>query len=60
MHCSPRSIFADLDMAFMYSKTIPEINSRTNIMFKAVLKGYQIDNFNNTPCIISSMGDTAC
>ena len=65
MLCSPISIFFCLDIAFMYSKTIFEISSRDNVFFKAVLTGYQIDNVNMitmkcTPCIISSIGDTAC
>ena len=42
---SPISIFVGLDIAFMNSKTIPEISSRTNILFKAVLLCYQIGNF---------------
>ena len=57
--------FAGPDITFMYSKTIIEIGSRTNILFKKVLPGYQIDNVHtitmrDTPCIISSVGDTAC
>ena len=51
-------------MTFMYSKTILEISNRTNILFKTVLTGYQIDNvitipMKNPRCIISSIGDTA-
>ena len=48
------------------TKTIFETSSRTNILSKAVLTGYQIDNVNtaiimkDTPCIISSIGDAAC
>ena len=58
-------IFVGLDMTFMYSKTILEISSRTNILFKTVLTGYQIDNvititMKDPPCVISSIGDTAC
>ena len=49
----------------MYSKTILEINNRTNVLFKAVLTDYQIDNVNtvtikDSPHIISSLGNTAC
>ena len=40
----PTSIFVGLDIPFMYSKTILKISSRTNILFKTVLTGYQIDN----------------
>ena len=46
MFCSPTAISVGLDIAFMYSVTIPEINSRTNILSKAVLTGYQVDNAN--------------
>ena len=46
MFCSPTAISVALDIAFMYSVTIPEINSRTNILSKAVLAGYQVDNAN--------------
>ena len=49
----------------MYFETILEISNRTNILWKTVLTGYQIDNantitMNDTPCIIFSIGDTAC
>ena len=49
----------------MYFETILEISNRTNILWKTVLTGYQIDNantitMNDTPCIIVSIGDTAC
>ena len=49
----------------MYSKTILEISSRTNILLQAVLTGYQVDNviaitMKDPPCIIFSIGDTAC
>ena len=56
MVCSPTFILIYL---------ILEISSRTNTLFKAVFTGYQIDNVNtitmkDNPCIISSIGDTAC
>ena len=65
MLCRPTSIFAGLDIALMCSKTILEISSRINILFKTVLTGYQIDNvititMKDPPCVISSIGDTAC
>ena len=65
MLCRPTSIFVGFDITFMYSKTILEISSRTNILLQAVLTGYQLDNIitiavNGPPCIISSIGDTAC
>ena len=65
MLCCPKSIFVGFDIAFMFSKTTLEISSRTNILFLAVLTGYQIDNvititMKDTPTIISSIGDTAC
>ena len=67
MLCRPTSIFVGFDIAFMYSKTILEISSRTNILLQAVLTGYQIDNVITItmkdpppPCIISTVGDTAC
>ena len=65
MLCSPTSKFFDLDIALMYSKTIFEISSRTNTLFKAVLTNYQLDNvititMKDPPCIISSIGDTVC
>ena len=44
MLCRLTSIFVGFDMAFIYSKTTIEISSRTNILFQAVLTGYQIDN----------------
>ena len=64
MLCRPTSIFVGFDIAFMFSKTTLEISSRTNILFLAVLTGYQIDNaititMKDTPSIISSIGDTA-
>ena len=63
MLCSPTSIFVSHDIALMYCKTILEINSRTNILSRAVLTGNQIDNANtitmkDTLSIISSIGDT--
>ena len=65
MLCRPTSIFVGFDMAFIYSKTTLEISSRTNILFQAVLTGYQIDNaititMKDAPHIISFIGDTAC
>ena len=65
MLCRLTSIFVGFDMAFIYSKTTIEISSRTNILFQAVLTGYQIDNaititMKDPPRIISSIGDTAC
>ena len=65
MLCRPTSIFVGFDIAFMYSKTILEISSRTNILLQAVLTGYQVDNviaitMKDPPRIISSIGDTAC
>ena len=65
MLCCPTSIFVGVDITFMYSKKILEISRRTNILFKTVLTGYQIDNvititMKDPPCIISSIGDTAC
>ena len=61
----PTSIFVGFDVAFMSSKMTLEISSRTNILFKAVLTGYQIDNvititMKDPSRIISSIGDTAC
>ena len=49
----------------MYSKTVFEISSRTNILLQAVLTGCQVDNvititMKDAPRIISSIGDTAC
>ena len=65
MLCRSTSIFVGLVIVFMYSKMIVKISIRGNILFKAVLTSYQIDNFirstmKNPPCIISSVGDTAC
>ena len=65
MLCCPTSIFVGVDITFMSSKKILEISRRTNILFKTVLTGYQIDNvititMKDPPCIISSTGDTAC
>ena len=65
MVCSPTPIFVGLDIAFMYSKMILEISSKTNILFKAFYTGYQIDNvititMKDNPCIIYSIGETAC
>ena len=65
MLCRLTSIFVGFDMAFIYSKTTIEISSRTNILFQAVLTGYEIDNaititMKDPPRIISSIGDTAC
>ena len=62
--CRPTSVFVGLGIAFMYSKTILEISSRTNILFNTVLTGYQIDNVitittKEYPFIIS-IGTTAC
>ena len=61
----PTYIFVGFDIGFMYSKTTLEISSRTNILFQAVLTGYQIDNIititmKEPYCIISSIGNTAC
>ena len=61
----PTSFFAGLDIAFMYSKSMLEISRRTNIFFKVVITGYQIDiittiTMNEPLCIISSIGDTVC
>ena len=36
--------FVGFDIAFMYSKMILQISSRTNILLQAVLTGYQVDN----------------
>ena len=63
MLCCPTSIFVGVDITFMYSKKILEISRRTNILFKTVLTGYQIDNvititMKDPRCIISSIGDT--
>ena len=49
----------------MYCKTALEISSRTNILFLAVLTGYQTDNVikitvKYLPRIISSICETAC
>ena len=44
MLCRLTYIVVGFDMAFIYSKTALEISSRTNILFQAVLTGYQIDN----------------
>ena len=44
MLCRPTSIFVGFDIAFMYSKTILEISSRTNILLQAALTDYQVDN----------------
>ena len=44
MVCRLTYIVVGFDMAFIYSKTALEISSRTNILFQAVLTGYQIDN----------------
>ena len=65
MLCHPTSIFVGFDIAFMYSKTILEISSRTNILLQAVLTGYQVDNvititMKDASIIISSIGDTSC
>ena len=65
MLCRPTSICFGFDIAFMYSKTTLEICSRNNILFHAVLTGYQIDNvititMKNPHRIISSFGETAC
>ena len=59
------SVFVGLDIAFMYSKSMLEISRRTNIFFKVVITGYQIDiittiTMNEPLCIISSIGDTVC
>ena len=63
--CRPTTIFVGFDVTFMYSKATLEISSRTNILFKAVLTDYQIDNVTTITMkdpshIISSTGDTAC
>ena len=42
MLCSPKSTFVGLDVAFMYSKTIPEISSKNKKMFEAVPTSYQL------------------
>ena len=42
--CRPTSIFVGFYVAFMHSKTTLKIKSRTNILFKAVLTDYKIDN----------------
>ena len=65
MLCRPTSIFLGFDIDCMYSKTILEVTSRTNIFLQVVPKGYQVDNvititMKDSPCIISSTGDTAC
>ena len=65
MVCSPTPNFVGLDIAFMYSKMMLEISSRTNILSKAFYTGYQIDNvititMKDNSCIISSIVDTAC
>ena len=65
MFCCPTSTFVGFDIAFMYSKTVLEISTRTNILLQAVLTGHQVDNvititMKNPPRIISSIGDTAC
>ena len=65
MFCCPTSTFVGFDIAFMYSKTVLEISSRTKILLQAVLTGHQVDNvititMKNPPRIISSIGDTAC
>ena len=65
MLCRPTSIFVGFDITFMYSKTVLEISSRTNILLQAVLTGCQVDNvititMKDAPRIISSIGDTAC
>ena len=44
MLCRPTSILVCFDIAFMYPKMTLEISSITNILFQAVLTGYQIDN----------------
>ena len=44
MLCRPTSIFLGIDIDCMYSKTILEVTSRTNIFLQAVPKGYQVDN----------------
>ena len=61
----PIYIFIGFDVAFMYSKTTLEISSRTNILFKTVLTGYQINHIititmKDPSRVISSIGDTAC
>ena len=43
MLCCPTSIFVGFDITFMYSETILEISSRTNILLQSVLTGYQVD-----------------
>ena len=65
MLCRPTSIFIGFDIDCMYSKAILEVTSRTNILLQAVPRGYQVDKvititMNDPPCIISSIGDTAC
>ena len=65
MVCCPTSIFVRLDISFMYSKTILEISNKTSILPKVFLTGYQTDNviaitMKDSPCIISSIGGTAC
>ena len=63
MLCRSISIFIGFDISFMYSKTILEISSRTNILSREVLTGYQVDNvitikMKDPPSITSSIGDT--
>ena len=65
MLCHPTSTFVGFDVAFMYSETVFEISSGTNLLLQAVLTGYQVDNviiitMKNPPHIISSIGDTTC
>ena len=52
MLCSPTSIFAGLNIAFMYSKAIFEISSRTNVLLKTVLTGKKDLIFNIFASII--------
>ena len=45
---SPTYIFVGFDIGFIYPKTVLEIDSRTKILFKTVLTGYQINNITST------------
>ena len=65
MLCRLTSIFVGFDISSMYSKMILEISSRTNILLREVLTGYQVDNLitikmKDPPSITSSIGDTPC
>lgn len=52
-------------MSFLYFKATLRVNSRTNVLFQTEFIVYQIDDIititmEETPCIIFSVGDTAC